>query len=100
MSTSTVTRQPHLSSWNENPANNFLHPERAYFSVLPSNQRVASTLFSSRDWSFDSASLADLPLPTNYLFSFLPQQGCVGLNPQLMVRSGSLADGYSTPSPH
>jgi hypothetical protein len=103
-STSTVTRQPRLSACNENLANNFLHPEQAYFPVLPRTRELQNTLFSSRDCSFDSALFADLlallasahKLP----LSFLSQQGCVGLNPQLVVRSGSLTDGYSAPSPH
>jgi hypothetical protein len=33
-STFTVTRQPRLSTWTENTANNFLRPKRACFSVL------------------------------------------------------------------
>jgi hypothetical protein len=100
MSTSTVTRQPHLSSCRENPAHGFLQPKRACFSVFLSTPESNNALFSSGDCFLHSASLQICLCPPNYFLSCLPQQGCVGLNPQLVVRPGSLTDGYPAPSPH
>jgi hypothetical protein len=88
--------QPHLSSWTENAANNFLHPEKACFSVL-FRTRELHTLFSLFWKNGLSTHLLRNPLfPQISFFSFLPQQDCVGLNPQFVVRSGSLSDGYSS----
>jgi hypothetical protein len=51
-------------SLKRKPCQQLLAPRTSLFLSSSSNQRAASTLFSSRDWSFDSALFADLPLPT------------------------------------
>jgi hypothetical protein len=69
-STSTVTHQPHLSSWTENISSSFLHPERSCFSVL---LRTRECKHSSLFWRLVSRlfPFADLPLPTK-LLPFFP----------------------------
>jgi hypothetical protein len=73
MSTSIVTRQSRLSDWNENAANNLLHPEQACFSVLPRTREMQALFFSSGILVSPLFFLTDLLLPPNYLFSCLPQ---------------------------
>jgi hypothetical protein len=95
-------RQPRLLACNENPANRFLQPKTSLFLCSSSNQRTTSalSLFSRFLSRLCFSPRATLSFPTNYLFSCFPQQYCVGLNPQLLVRSGILTDGYPAPSPH
>jgi hypothetical protein len=77
-----------------------LHPERSYLSFLPWTRELQALFSLLKKCLSTLFPHVDLLVPTNYLFSCLPQQGCVGPNPQIVFKSGSLIDGYSTPSPH
>jgi hypothetical protein len=82
MSTSLVTDQPRLSACSETmPMDSYNHIEitaQLFLSQLQ-NQSISTTLLG-RVFSL-LFYLVDMSLSPNYLVSFLPQQGCMGLNP-------------------
>jgi hypothetical protein len=85
MSTSSVTCHPHLSACSQTlPMASFSQIELIahIFFQLSSRSPFPSLLgrvFSPFYYLVDAPSLC----PPNYLISFLPRQGCVGLNPNL-----------------
>jgi hypothetical protein len=81
-STSSVTHQPHLLSCSQTMS----------MDSSIQNNITAQLFLSTFELKYPFPSLlgrvfyllccmADLSLSPNYLISFLPQQGCVGLNP-------------------
>jgi hypothetical protein len=80
-STSSVTHQPGLSSYRETlPMTSYSQNKLAsqLFSQLSSRKH---DLLSSGDCFLYFDFLQISLCPPNYLLSFLPQRGCVGLNP-------------------
>jgi hypothetical protein len=81
-STFSVTHQPHLSSCSQTlPMSSYRHIElNAQHFPLHSRVEVCFPFLPGRVFSLLSYLVYSYLSP-NYLLSFLPQQGCVGLNP-------------------
>jgi hypothetical protein len=82
MSTSSVTRQPRLSACSETLAP-WILTARSSLLLRFSSQLQNRSMFTPflGECFLYSVILQICLLSPNYLISFLPQQGCVGMNP-------------------